>query len=87
MRHSFYKNIINRELEQQLNEYTSSGMKQLTSETANELTKLKASVSITWSGALKASKTKAAKKYTETKEEKDPRPLIVTRDDLKDEAD
>ena len=58
---------IGRELERQLNEYTSSGMKQLTSETTNELTKLKASVSITWSGVLKASKAKSANKYAGTK--------------------
>ena len=55
------------ELERQLNEYTSSGMKQLMSSTVNELTKLKTSASITWNGVLKASKAKAAKKYTETK--------------------
>ena len=78
---------IGRELERQLNECTSSGMKQLTSETTNELTKLKASVSITWSGVLKASKAKAAKKYAETKKEEDKAPLIATRDDAKDEAD
>ena len=41
---------IERKLERQLNEYTSSGMQQLTSETTNKLTKLKASVSITWNG-------------------------------------
>ena len=51
---------IDRELEQQLNEYTSSGMKQLTSKTANELKKLKMLVSILWSGVLKAAKTKTA---------------------------
>ena len=45
---------ISHELEQQLNEYTSSRLNQLTSETANELTILKASVSITGSGVLKA---------------------------------
>ena len=75
---------IERELERQLNEHTSSGMKQLTSKTANELTKLKALVSITWSGMLKASKAKAAKKYAE---DEDKAPLIAARDDAKDEAD
>ena len=78
---------IERELERQLNEYTSSGMKQLTSATPNELTKLKASVSITWSGVIRSSKAKAAKKYAETKKEEDKEPLIATRDDAKDEAD
>ena len=78
---------IQRELERQLNEYTSSGMKQLTSSTANELTRLKASVSVTWNGVLRASKTKAAKKYAETKKEEDKTPLITTRDDAREEAD
>ena len=58
-----------------MNEYTPSGMKQLTSETVNELTKLKASVSITWSGVLKALNTKAAKKYAKTKKDEDKTPL------------
>ena len=62
-------------------------MKQLIPETANELTELKASVSITWSGLLKDAKTKAAKKYAETKKEENKAPLITTRDDAKDEAD
>ena len=58
---------IERKPERQLSEYTSSGIQQLTSETTNKLTKLKASVLITWSGVLKTSKAKAAKKYAKTK--------------------
>ena len=58
---------IDRNLERQLNEYTSNGMKQLTLKTANELTKLKASVSITWSGVLKAAKTKAKENICKNK--------------------
>ena len=61
---------INHKLEQQLNEYTSSGIKRFTSKTANELTNLKALVSITWSGVLKAAKIKAAENMQEQKRER-----------------
>ena len=46
------------ELEHQLNKYTSTGMKHLTAKAPNEVTKLKTSVSIKWSGVLKTAKAK-----------------------------
>ena len=56
---------IDRALERQLNENTSSSMKQLTLKTANELTKLKALVSITRSGVLKTAKQRQQKNMQE----------------------
>ena len=50
-----------------MNKYNSNRTKQLTSKTADELTKLKASVSILWRRVLKAAKTKAADIYTRIK--------------------
>ena len=58
---------INRKLEQQLNEYASSGTKKLMLETANELTKLKALVLITWSRVLKAEKNEGSKEICKNK--------------------
>ena len=67
-----------------MNKYTSTELKQLTSKTANELTKVKISVLITWNGVLQAATIKVAENFAKSKKEEDKESLITTKDDAKD---